>query len=114
MYYKSRNGEHRSDGKPRGTILLEPVVIWDLEDDEEGNYVHIVVEHGVSQEEVSDVVGNPDNPTVPSDSSGRPSTFGWTQTGRYLIVVWEHVLDDPRTIYPVTAYDVPPPGRKNT
>ena len=92
----------------------EPVVIWDLEDDEDGNYIHIVIEHGVSKDEVWDVVGNPDNETVPSDSSGRPSTFGWTQTGRYIIVVWEHVLDDPRTIYPVTAYDVPPPGRKKT
>jgi hypothetical protein len=33
------------------------IVIWDLEDDAEGNYVHIVIEHGVSQDEVWDVVG---------------------------------------------------------
>jgi hypothetical protein len=27
----------------------EPVIIWDLEDDPDGNYVHIVVEgHGVT------------------------------------------------------------------
>jgi hypothetical protein len=32
-----------------------------------------------------------------------------TGTGRYIVVVWEHVLDDPWTIRPVTAYDVPPP-----
>src|SRR5438552_3522640 len=73
---------------------MEPIVIWDLEDDPDGNYVHIVVEHGISQDEVWDVVGNSDNPTVPSDSSGRPATFGWTQTGRYIIVIWEHVEDD--------------------
>lgn len=89
--------------------MKEPVIIWDLEDDEEGNYIHIVVEHDVSQDDVSDVVSNLENPTVPSDSSGRPATFGWTRTGRYIIVIWEHVEDDPRTIYPVTAYDVPPP-----
>jgi hypothetical protein len=47
---------------------------------------------------------------VESDSSGRPITFGWTQTGRYLAVVWEHISDDPYTIKPVTAYDTPPPG----
>jgi hypothetical protein len=39
--------------------VIEPIVIWDLEDDEDGNYLHIVVEHGVSQDEVWDVVGNP-------------------------------------------------------
>ncbi len=91
---------------------FEPVVIWDLEDDPDGNYVHIVVEHGVTQDEVWQVVGNRDNLDVPSDSSGRPSTFGWTQTGKYIIVVWETVLDDPWTIYPVTAYEVPPPQAK--
>ena len=86
--------------------------IWDLEDDSDGNYIHIVVEHGITQDEVEDVVGNPNNETVPSDSSGRPSTFGWTQTGRHIIVVWEHEDDNPLTIIPVTAYEVPPRRRR--
>jgi hypothetical protein len=85
-------------------------VLWDLEDDPDGNYVHIVVDHGVSPDDVDDIVSDPNNPTVDSDSSGRPVTFGWTRTGRHLAVVWEFVSDDPYTIMPVTAYDAPPPS----
>lgn len=86
------------------------VVIWDLEQDPDGNYVHIVVEHGVTQDEVDDVMSDPANPTTESDSSGRPITFGWTTTGRHLAVVWEHITDDPFTIKPVSAYDAPAPA----
>lgn len=56
--------------------MFEPLVVWDLEDDPDGNFVHIVVEHDVSQDEVEDVVGDPANPTVASHSTGRPLTFG--------------------------------------
>jgi hypothetical protein len=91
---------------------FEPIMIWDLEDDPDGNYVHIVVEHGISPDEVWDVLSNTRNPTVPSDSTGRPSTFGWTKTGKYILVIWELVENDPLTIIPVTAYEVPPPRRK--
>jgi hypothetical protein len=87
-------------------------IIWDLEDDPEGNYVHIVVEHEVTQDEVDDVMSDPTNPTTESDSSGRPITFGWTQTCRYLAVLWDLISDDPFTIKPVTAYDAPPPAER--
>ena len=97
-------------GTEGGDVRRQVTVIWDLEDDPDGNYVHIVVEHNVTQDEVDDVVGDPRNPTADSDSSGRPITFGWTRTGRYLAVVWELVSDDPYTIKPVTAYDVAPPA----
>jgi uncharacterized DUF497 family protein len=83
--------------------------IWDLEDDEEGNYWHIVVEgHGISRAEVEEVLSDPDNPVTESQSSGRPLTFGWTSIGRYIAVVWEEVNDDPLMIYPVTAYETLP------
>jgi hypothetical protein len=36
-------------------------------------------------------------------------TFGYTDDGRYLAIVWEHVQDDPLTIMPITAYDAPEP-----
>jgi hypothetical protein len=99
-------------------VRRQVTVIWDLEDDADGNYMHIVIEHGVSQDEVDDVMADPNNPTTESDSSGRPITFGWTYTGRHIAVVWDPVSDDPYTIKPVTAYDAPPralargPGRR--
>src|SRR5438067_8075329 len=76
-------------GTEDGDVRRQVVVIWDLEDDPDGNYVHIVVEHGVTQDEVDDVVSDPTNATADSDSSGRPITFGWTRTGRRLAVIWE-------------------------
>ncbi len=86
-------------------------VLWDLEDDLEGNFWHIVVEgHGVSQEEVDEILLNPANPTRVSRSTGRNITFGWTSVGQHLAVVWEEALEDPRTAYPVTAYSVPAKG----
>jgi uncharacterized DUF497 family protein len=89
---------------PRGLAHI----IWDLDEDEDGNVRHIA-EHGLAKEEVEDVLMNPSNPTTESRSSGEPATFGWTHTDRYIVVVWEHVHDDPLTIRPVTAYEVPPP-----
>ncbi len=83
-------------------------IIWDLDDEPDGNVQHIA-EHGLTKEEVDDVLMNSSNPTDESHSSGNPVTFGWTSTGRHIIVVWEHVHDDPLTIFPITAYEVPPP-----
>lgn len=94
--------------------MLDPIVIWDLEDDPEGNYIHIVIEHDVSQDEVEEVLRDPLNFTDRSHSSGRPITFGWTSTGRHILVVWEHVADDPKMVKPVTAYDAPPPRRRRS
>jgi hypothetical protein len=85
--------------------------IWDLEDDADGNYWHICVEgHGVTREEVEEVVTGNYETATQSRSSGQPEVFGWTSTGKYLTVVFECVSDDPLTVYPITAYEVPPPG----
>jgi uncharacterized DUF497 family protein len=86
---------------------MEPIIVWDLEDDPEGNVAHLA-EHGVTMAEVEEVLQDPSNETVPSRASGRPVTFGWTSTGKYLAVVWEETNDDPRMVYPVTAYEVDP------
>jgi len=86
-------------------------VVWDLEDDPDGNVQHIQ-EHGITMEEVEDVLLDRDSQTAVSKSSGEPITFGHTASGRYLAVVWEHVLDEPLTMRPITAYEVPEPGRR--
>jgi hypothetical protein len=85
--------------------------IWDLEDDLQGNYWHICVEgHGVTREEVEEVLAESYETATRSRSSGQPAAFGWTASGKYLTVVFECVADDPLTVYPITAYEVPPPG----
>jgi hypothetical protein len=69
--------------------------------------------HDVTLDEVEEVIRNNINEAVVSRESDNPIAFGWTSTGKYIAVPFEHVLDDPLTVYPLTAYPVPPPrGRK--
>ncbi len=63
-----------------------------------------VAEHGVSPEELQEVVRDPDE-IGESRSSGRPCCWGETTAGRYLFCVFEK-LDD-STIMPITVYEVP-------
>lgn len=86
-------------------------IVWDLEDEVEGNLQHIA-EHGVGPDEVEQLIHGSLSNTTASKSSGERITFGYTDEGRYLAVVWEHVLDDPLTIYPITAYDAPEPRKR--
>lgn len=86
--------------------------IWDLEDDPDGNYWHICVEgHGVTRDEVEEVVTSTYDFATRSRSSGQPEVFGWTTSSKYLTVIFELVSESPLTVYPITAYEVPPPGR---
>ncbi len=80
-------------------------VIWDLPDDPDGNVQHIA-QHGLNEDEVEDVLLDPDVPVEISASSGRPLKQGWTMTGRYIVVVWEQIDED--TVMPVTAYEPAP------
>jgi len=86
--------------------MSEIRILWDLVEDPDGNVQHIAA-HGITVEEVEEVLLDRNSEDTTSRSSGRPITFGYTSSGRYLAVVWEHVDDDPLTIYPVTAYDAP-------
>lgn len=77
-------------------------VLWDLDDDPDGNVQHIE-QHGLTKEEVEEVLDNPEGTGV-SRSSGRPIVFGVTSSGRVIAVVYEEINSD--TARPVTAYDV--------
>jgi hypothetical protein len=61
-------------------------------------------EHGVSKDEVEEVLQNPTDVDI-SESSGRPVAFGDTSTGKHLMVSYDEVDED--SVYPVTAYEVP-------
>jgi hypothetical protein len=90
---------------------MEPSIIWDLEDDSDGNYWHIVVEgRGITQEEVDDVLLNYHSEAITSRESGNPICFGRASTGRYIAVVFEESCDDPLMLKPITAFFPPEPG----
>ena len=84
-------------------VVLFGSIIWDLDDDPDGNVQHCA-EHGVTKEEVEAVFQNATDADV-SRSSGWPVIFGNTPAGRHLMVVYEEI--DADAVYPVTAYDVP-------
>ena len=88
-------------------------MVWDEDDDPDGNVAHIA-EHGIDIDEVEDVLYNPKNRTGPSTHSGRMLTCGWTETGRFLCVAWEHASKNPLIVKPVTAFESNPPrgGRR--
>ena len=90
--------------------MPDVILIWDLPDDPDGNVQHIA-EHDITVDEVEEVLLDRDSEDTVSKSSGRPITFGYTSSGRYLAVVWEHIDDNPLTIYPITAYEAPERGR---
>jgi hypothetical protein len=87
-------------------------ILWDLEDDPDGNVQHIAA-NGVSTEEYVEVFVNNDEEATISRESGRPITFGWTRAGKHIAVVWDEVQpEDPLMIRPVTAYETLPKKRK--
>lgn len=86
---------------------MDATVIWD---DEPGQNVDHIAENGLTAEEVREVLLNDSLPTAHSKTTGRPCKFGYTSTGKYIIVHWDELCDDPRIIYPVTAYEVPEPS----
>lgn len=63
-------------------------------------------EHDVSPEDFEHVFLEPTSQGY-SRSSELPAVWGYTEDGRYLIVVYEEL--DEMTILPVTAYEVPEP-----
>lgn len=88
--------------------MLEAHGIWDLPDEPDGNVAHIA-EHGITQDEVEEILFDPESETTLSRPSEYQITFGYTLDDRDIAVVWEHVMDDPLTMRPITAYEVDEP-----
>ncbi len=74
-------------------------LLWD--EDPDGNVAHIA-EHGITTDEVREVLEDDASEHGTSRSSGQPLVMGWTRHGRFLVVVFEQI--DAQTVYPLTAY----------
>jgi DNA-binding XRE family transcriptional regulator len=59
---------------------MDATIIWDLEDDVDGNVQHLR-EHDVTIEEAEEVLLDPRSSRAVSRTSGLPTVFGWTSTG---------------------------------
>lgn len=92
--------------------MNDAIVIWDLDDDPTGNVTHIA-EHDLTKDDVLHALNDPDMRTDVSRTSENAISFGEASDGRYIAVVWELVEEDPLTIYPLTAYEVPRPQSKS-
>jgi hypothetical protein len=87
-------------------VLPFDFIEWDHENDPRGNVLHIGL-HGLSPEEVEDVLYDPGARDGVSRSTGRPVRIGWTGSGKYILVVYETATDSGITVVrPVTAYEV--------
>ena len=78
-------------------------ILWDEPDDPDGN-VQNIGEHGLTIEDVEEVLANPTSEGK-SATSGRPCVWGYTIEKIHIIVVFEKIDQD--TIRVVTAYEVP-------
>lgn len=84
-----------------GPTMSYEFVIWDLDDEVGGNVEHIA-QHGLTKDDVEEVLRHPEQVET-SRSSGHPVAFGYTDSGRQIAVVFEEI--DPDTVRPITAYE---------
>ncbi len=84
------------------------LILWDDEEDTDGNYQHIVGAGEVTVEEVEEVLGSHQGrPDDFSDRSGYPLIYGWTSTGKYIVVVYTRMSEEDLIMFrPITAYPV--------
>jgi hypothetical protein len=90
-------------------LMANPLVYWDAEDDPRGNIQHIAI-HGITQDEVEEVLEGHYEEYVISRETGNPIAFGETSTGKYLGVVFDVVEPELPSVYPLTAFEVPTPA----
>ena len=89
--------------------MEDPQILWDMPDDEDGN-VWSILGNGVSLEEVEAVFRDRSSVTLPTRGGGEDlTTIGRAHTGRYIAVIWQLWIGEPRTICPINARVAPPP-----
>ena len=83
------------------------LIVWDDEEDPDGNHRHIVATGLVTPREVEDVIAAQQGPWDASRSSRLPFIVGTASTGQRLAVVFT-IIPDPDfvLVYPVTAYSI--------
>jgi len=89
-------------------VIRFDAILWDDPADPTGNGRHIA-RHGLTTAEVEDVLRSPTATDGVSRSSGRKLVFGWTRTGKFIVVSYD-IRQTRATVMiePVTAYEVAP------
>jgi hypothetical protein len=96
----------------KGGEMTGVTIIWDLHDDPDGN-VQRIAEHGITVEEVEEVLSDRDSEDTTSKSSGRPITRSVTRPVGVTLPLSGNMWTTTRLlIYPVTAYDAPERSRR--
>lgn len=89
-------------------MVVFQAVEWDDAADPGGNVRHVAA-HGLTPEEVEEVLDDPNGSDDVSRSSGRPVRFGRTSTGKFVMVAYEVKRGRTITVVrPITAYEVRP------
>jgi len=89
---------------PDFRMIRFDLINWDSEP---GGKVEQVAEHGLTHNEVESVFNYRGSEIGVSRSTGNRITFGWTNSGKFIIVVYEFDIDGGfRILTPITAYEV--------
>lgn len=78
-------------------------LVWDLDDDPDGNVQHIA-RHGVTPEEVEEILFDPTMDYYSNPATGHFNTDGVTRAGRLIRVAWVWADAGLGIAYVVTAY----------